>query len=75
MRKVREMNEEQGEWGFQVDYTDTDIKTMYYAVTEALKNWPGAPQRPAEEQETLRALKMGLFTMILEINYEESEKS
>ncbi len=65
-------NEGQGEWGFEVQYTDSDIRAMYYAVSEALKNWPGSPQRPAEEQETLNALKMGLFTMILEMNYEET---
>ena len=63
------MNEDEVK-GFQVDLTDDDVRTLYYAVTVALDKWPGSPQRPAEEQEKLFDMKDILFRMILEINLE-----
>ena len=56
--------------GFEIQITDDEVRAMYYAVTEALRTWPGAPQRPVEEQEHLNSLKMGLFQMILEMQLE-----
>jgi len=56
--------------GFTIDITDDEVKTLYYAVCEAIRVWPGSPARPAEEQEQLHALKSGLFTMILEMSFE-----
>ena len=63
------MNEDEVK-GFQVDLTDDDVRTLYYAVMMALDKWPGSPQRPAEEQEKLFDMKDILFRMILEINLE-----
>lgn len=63
-----EMNDDQ--LGFTVDLTDPEVKTLYYAVCEAIRVWPGAPARPAEEQEHLQNLKTGLFRMICQMSYE-----
>jgi len=58
------MNNE--EMGFQVELSDQEVRTLLYAVQEALRVWPGSPARPREEQEQLQALKHALFTMTLE---------
>lgn len=56
--------------GFQMELTDEEVKTLYYAVCEAIRVWPGSPARPAEEQEELQHLKQEFFRMILEISLE-----
>lgn len=56
--------------GFEVQFTDDEVRALHYAVTEALRNWPGAPQRPAAEQEHLNSIKMGLVQMLLEMQFE-----
>jgi hypothetical protein len=48
-----------------------DVRALLYAVNEAIRLWPGSPARPAEEQETLYRLKMGLFAMSMELVIEE----
>ena len=58
------------ELGFQVDLTDQDIRDLYYAVSEALRVWPGAPARHYEEQIRLQEMKEDLFRMILQITYD-----
>ena len=55
--------------GFQVELTDEEVRTLLYAVQEALRVWPGAPARPVEEQERLQDLKDALFRMTLEMNW------
>lgn len=52
--------------GFMVELTDEEVRTLLYAVQEALRVWPGAPARPIEEQERLQDLKDALFRMTLE---------
>lgn len=59
--------------GFMVEFSDQEIHNLYYAVSEALRVWPGSPARPREEQEQLRALKMTLFSMTLDMTWERSE--
>jgi len=59
------MNDE--EMGFMVELTDEEVRTLLYAVQEAIRVWPGSPARPAEEQEALQALKDALFRMTLEM--------
>ena len=56
--------------GFEIEFTDQEVKTLYYAVCEAIRVWPGSPARPAEEQEQLQALKHEMFRMILEMSLE-----
>lgn len=52
--------------GFQIELTDDEVRTLLYAVNEALRIWPGAPARPIEEQEQLQMLKDSFFRMSLE---------
>jgi hypothetical protein len=56
--------------GFEIQITDDEVRALHYAVTEALQNWPGAPLRPAEEQEHLESIRIGLVQMILEMQFE-----
>ena len=64
------MNNEFEELGFMVELTDQEIRTLLYAVQEAIRVWPGYPARPREEQEQLKALRNGLFTMTLEMQFD-----
>ena len=56
--------------GFEIEMNDEEVKTLYYAVCEAIKVWPGSPARPAEEQERLHFIKQQLFRMVLQISLE-----
>ena len=58
---------------FLITVGNKEIKALYYSVTEALRMWPGAPQRPREEQEVLRELRSHLFAMTMELLIEEPE--
>lgn len=62
------MNDE--EMGFMLELTDEEIRTLLYAVQEAIRVWPGFPARPVEEQMQLKDLKEGLFRMTLEMNWD-----
>ena len=53
--------------GFMVELSDDEIRTLLYAVQEAIRVWPGYPARPREEQEQLQALRDTLFVMTLEM--------
>ena len=56
--------------GFMVELTDDEVRTLLYAVQEAIRVWPGYPARPAEEQEALQSLKSQLFMMTLEMQFD-----
>ena len=56
--------------GFEIQITDDEVRALHYAVSEALRTWPGTPQRPVEEQEHLQSLKIGLVQMMLEMQFE-----
>ena len=64
---MSEMNGD--ELGFMVELTDDEVRTLLYAVQEAIRVWPGHPARPREEQEQLHALRNSLFTMTLEMQF------
>jgi hypothetical protein len=51
---------------FDVTLSDGQVRAIYYALHEAYERWPGAPQRPVEEQEHLVHLKAMFFAMQLE---------
>ena len=55
--------------GFQIELADEDVRTLLYAVQEAIRVWPGSPARPCEEQERLHGLRDDLFRMTLEMNW------
>ena len=57
------------EMGFMVELTDDEVRTLLYAVQEAIRVWPGSPARPREEQEQLQALRDQLFVMTLEMQF------
>ena len=61
--------------GFELTLYDDEIRTLHYAVTEAIKNWPGYPARPVEEQERLYTLRDGLYKMLLEMMFEATSDS
>lgn len=46
------------------------VRTLYQAVNDALEYWPGSPARPAEEQENYRQMKLFLFSIVCEANYD-----
>lgn len=65
---MSEMNDDL--MGFMVELTDDEVRTLLYAVQEAIRVWPGYPARPIEEQEQLEALRNTLFTMTLEMQFD-----
>lgn len=52
---------------FEVVFDSQQIRTLSYAVNEAIRLWPGSPARPAEEQEQLWYLRDTLFALQMEI--------
>ena len=56
---------------FDLRLTPEGVRTLYYAVDQAIKMWPGSPARPREEQEILYVLKMAIFAMTMELVIEE----
>lgn len=56
---------------FELRLTPEAVRTLYYAVNEAIRMWPGSPARPAEEQEMLHQLKMAIFAMMMELVVEK----
>jgi hypothetical protein len=62
------------EHGFSIELYDDDVRTLYYAICEAIRVWPGSPARPVEEQEHLWDLRQNFYRMILEMSYEATAK-
>ena len=56
--------------GFQIELTDDDVRTLLYAVQEAIRVWPGYPARPQEEQQHLQSLRDEFFRMVLEMQFD-----
>lgn len=56
--------------GFMVELTDDEVRLLLHCVSETLKNWPGTPARPREEQEMLWNLKDNFFRMVLEMQFD-----
>ena len=65
---MSEMNDDL--MGFMVELTDDDVRTLLYAVQEAIRVWPGYPARPREEQEHLQSLRDEFFKMVLEMQFD-----
>ena len=58
---------------FHVELSASETRALYYAVSEALRMWPGAPQRPYEEQDLLMGMKVVLFAMTMDLNYDGND--
>jgi len=56
-----------------IEFHQSDIAQLAESVEFHWKNWPGSPQRPAEEQERLYRLKAILRVAMLEIMYHKKE--
>jgi len=63
------MNEEESY--FQFELTPEDARVLFYAVDQAIKLWPGSPQRPAEEQQQLQHLHKMFFAMKMDVIFQE----
>ena len=63
------------EYEFQVILGPEQVRALFYAVSEAIRLWPGAPARPIEEQEELQALKSTLFAMQMDMIFDQDSKS
>lgn len=57
--------------GFMMELTDDEVRTLRYAVDEAIRVWPGSPARPAEEQQKLWDLRDSFFRMVLEMSFDQ----
>lgn len=54
------------EWMLTMHMGIDEVRMLYDHICYSIKIWPGAPARPAEEQEYLQILKTRLFAMIME---------
>ena len=62
--------EEERRPDYMVNLTIDDVYLLHHCVIEYIKDWPGAPARPLEEQEHLWYLRDSLYRMILEYKFE-----
>ena len=58
------------EFSYNINFNHLGMAMFYDHLCYAIETWPGAPRRPAEEQEMLIQLKMQAFASLLENNYE-----
>ena len=65
------MEEEFDDGYYQLDVGIEDIYLLYHCVQETIKNWPGSPARPVEEQEQLWELRDNLYRCILDHKFHE----
>ena len=68
-RPKKSMNREPD---YTVDLTIDDVKVLHHCVVETIKNWPGSPARPVEEQEHLWYLRDSMYRMLLEYRFNNS---
>ena len=61
------MDNEESSFGYE--WTIQDIHSLYHCVCEAIRLWPGAPARPAEEQEHLYILRDELYKGVLDYKF------
>ena len=63
--------EDEQDFDYQVNLRIEDVRLLQHCVNETIRLWPGAPARPAEEQEHLRYLRDSLFRMSVDYNFRE----
>ena len=61
------------DFAFKVELSADEVRSLYYAVSEALRMCPGSPQRPAVEQELLNSMKTVLFAMVMDMNFDNKD--
>lgn len=52
------------DWYVTLNMGIDEVRALYSIISYAYETWPGAPARPVEEQEYLRAIKMRLFAVM-----------
>ena len=62
------MNEEH-DYEYTMHMSIEDVRLMHYCVQKAIEYWPGAPQRPCEEQEQMWFLRDQFQRMILDYQF------
>ena len=67
-RPQESMNEER----YMVELTAGDVHLLHHCIEETIKNWPGSPARPVEEQEHLWYLRDSMYRMLLEYRFNHS---
>ncbi len=63
--------EDEQDFDYQVNLRIEDVRLLQHCVNETIRLWPGAPARPAEEQEHLRYLRDSLFRISADYNFRE----
>ena len=58
---------------YSLDLSIDAIRALHSHFEYSIQMWPGAPRRPAEEQEFLMYMKSTMFTILLEHNFENNE--
>lgn len=58
------------EWYASFDLGIEEIKMLHSHLDYAIKMWPGAPARPAEEQEFLQFMKVKLSAILMQYSYD-----
>ena len=64
-------NDNEKDYDYEVRLKIEDVRLLHYCVMETIRTWPGAPRRPAEEQEHLRYLRDSLQRMKFDYNFRE----
>ena len=52
------------DWYATLNMGIDEVRALYSVISYAYETWPGAPRRPYEEQEYLRARKRRLFAVM-----------
>ena len=60
----------QGEMVIECQLDLLTVRTLYDAVCDAIQMWPGAPARPAHQQEDYLRMKQFLFALLCEASLE-----
>ena len=58
-------------YDYEIRLKIEDIRLLHHCVVETIRLWPGAPARPAEEQEHLQYLRDSLQRMKFDYNFRE----
>jgi len=57
-------------YSYNINLNQQGMRMLYDHLCYSIEVWPGAPRRPAEEQDMLKTLKMQVFASLLENNFE-----
>lgn len=63
-------DDDETEEGFPFVLEIEDVRILYNLVEKGLRDWPGSPARPAEEQTRLYNLKLQFKAMLFEDLYQ-----